>query len=113
MSDNDQRNFWQESKTIHKKTKLIPPCVDNADSPQNIAEIFANKYAPLYNSVPSKSERIQQIRDKLNADIMADVDITDHIVHSSEVQKAAQKLRAKKPDDEKGLWSKYIKFGQN
>ncbi len=27
---------------------------------------------------------------------MADVDNTDHIVHSAEVQKAAQKLRAKK-----------------
>ncbi len=68
---------------------MIPPCVDNADNPQDIAEMFANKYAPLYNSVLSKSGRIQRIRDKLNADIMADVDNTDHIVHS-EVQKAAQ-----------------------
>ncbi len=29
---------------------------------------------------------------------MADVNNTDHIVHFSEVQKAAQKLKAKKPD---------------
>ncbi len=89
MLDNDQRNFWQESKKIQNKTKLIPPCVDNANNPQDIAEMFTNKYAPLYNSVLSKSGRIQRIRDKLNADIMADVDNTDHIVHS-EVQKAAQ-----------------------
>ncbi len=41
------------------------------------------------------------------------MDNTDHIVHSSEVQKAAQKLRAKKPDGEKGLWSNHIKFGPN
>ncbi len=32
---------------------------------------------------------------------MADVDNTDHIIHSSDVLKAAQKLRAKKPDGEK------------
>ncbi len=44
MLDNDQRNFWQESKKIHKKTKLVPPCVNNADNPQDIAEMFANKY---------------------------------------------------------------------
>ncbi len=111
MLDNDQRNFWQESKKIHKETKLVPPCVDNAETPQDIAEMFANKYAPLYNSVSSKSERIQRIRAKLNADIMADVDNTDHIVHSSEVQKAAQTLMAKKPDGEKALWSNHIQFG--
>ncbi len=44
---------------MHKKTKLIPPCVDNADNPREIAEMFANKYAPLYNCVPSESERMQ------------------------------------------------------
>ncbi len=44
---------------------------------------------------------------------MTDVDNTDHNVHSSEVQKAAQKLRAKKTDGEKGLWSNHIKFGPN
>ncbi len=44
---------------------------------------------------------------------MTEVDNTDHIVHSSEVKKAAQKLRAKKPDGENGLWSNNIKFGPN
>ncbi len=36
MLNNNQNNFWQESKKIHQKTKLIPPCVDNADNPQDI-----------------------------------------------------------------------------
>ncbi len=44
---------------------------------------------------------------------MADVDNTYHIVHSSEVHIAAQKLRVKKSDGEKGLWSNHIKFGPN
>ncbi len=41
------------------------------------------------------------------------MDNTDHIVHSSEVQKASQKFTAKKPDGEKGLWSNHIKFEPN
>ncbi len=44
---------------------------------------------------------------------MADANNTDHIVHSSEVQKGAQNLRVKKPDCEKGLWPNHIKFGPN
>ncbi len=92
---------------------MIPPCVDNAHNPHDIVEMFANKYAPLYNFVLSKSERIQRIRDELNAEIMADVDNIDHSVHFSEVQKVAQKLRLKKPDVEKGLWSNHIKFVPN
>ncbi len=51
----------QESKTVHRKTKTIPPCVDDADNPQDIVDMFANKYSPLYNSLLSESEKVQQI----------------------------------------------------
>ena len=35
----------------------------------------------------------------------------EHVVTEQEVASAAMKLKSKKPDGEKGLWSNHIKFG--
>ncbi len=34
--DNEQRDFWQESKKIHSKAGVPPPCVDDDDNSQDM-----------------------------------------------------------------------------
>ncbi len=101
----------EESKRIHRNAKTVPPSVDGANRSEDIADVFANKYKLLYNSVPSDGEKMQQIRDHVNHDIQADMENTDYIVNPQEVKRAAQKLKSKKPDGQKALWSNHIKFG--
>ena len=54
---------------------------------------------------------MQQIRDRVNHDIQADMQNTDYIVNPQEVERAAQKLKSKKTDGQKAPWSNHIKFG--
>ena len=53
MLNRNDRDFWHENKKMHKGVKVVPPQVDDAISPQEIANTFGEKYKTLYNSVPS------------------------------------------------------------
>ncbi len=111
LMKNEQRNFWDESKRIHRTVKVVPPRIDEAESPQDIVNLFANKYEDLYNSVPSDPTVMDELRECINNDIMLENNSDICTVYPQEVAKAAGKLKAKKPDGEKGLWSNHIKFG--
>lgn len=111
MEGDRQRDFWSESYKVHKKAKVTATCINGENEPEKIAQVFAEKYKHLYNSVPSNEENIEKIRHDINEGIKANPNDNSHMITKDEVKKAAQKLKAKKPDGDRALWSNHIKFG--
>ena len=51
ISNNNDRNLWEEVKKINKCNKLLPDTIDNVNGSNNIAEIFFDKNNDLFNCV--------------------------------------------------------------
>jgi hypothetical protein len=62
---NDKRDFWNEVKKIRRHDKTVPTVVDNCNSPERISNVFAESYAKLYSSVPSKDDELGQVNDQI------------------------------------------------
>ena len=53
---NDNRDFWTEARKINPKKKLTTNTIDGITGDGSIAELLAQKYNYLYNSVPYKDK---------------------------------------------------------
>ena len=51
ISSNRERDLWKEVKKVSGKTNSLPNVMDNVIGDGNIADLFAEKYSDLYNSV--------------------------------------------------------------
>ncbi len=109
--NNDQRNFWNETKKLHSKGKVLPSRIDDAHSTEEIVNLFGEKYKTLFNSVPSDSDELSVLKARIRNSIVTSAANNDHVVHCDEVQKAARKLKPGKADGDKGLYSNHIKMG--
>ncbi len=94
LMNNNQRDFWRESRKFHNCGKMTATCVDNADSNEEIADVFATKYRDLYNSVPSHTDEMDDIRNKLNSDIMQN-GAEEQIVTSEEITRWRERFVVK------------------
>ncbi len=61
MLQNRVHDFWLENKKMEFSNRISPPQVDNANTPQEIANMFGVKYNVLSNSVPSSEQSIINI----------------------------------------------------
>ena len=88
VTNNRSRNFWQEVKRIQRKCNNVSNVVDGDD----IAELFAEKYSTLYNSMSYDVSDMFDIRSELNESIES---ITfDHAVTATDVLCAIKQLKA-------------------
>ena len=90
--------FWQEVKRLHRPPKHVPSVVDNVDGSESIAEMFANKFEELYQSVPTTAEHLNGIREQINQSMS-----TDSVVvyfSDDDVRKAIGSLKTGKSDGE-------------
>ncbi len=104
---NQHRNIWEETKKINPCRRSYPPHIDGHTDPEEIAQLFATKYKDLYNSVPSNSDVLNDIKSKLDAHIQSQ-GVSDGIVDTDCVIKVTRKLKMKKSDGNKRLWSNHI-----
>ena len=110
ISTNSNRNLWSEIKKIKGKTKLIPPSVDGCTSPNDICNVFFDKYKTLYNSVPSDGQQMTILSQKIQSESMA-ADPCDYIISVDDVVCGIRNLKKDKHDGDLGLWSNHIILG--
>ncbi|ELU14617.1 hypothetical protein CAPTEDRAFT_211053 [Capitella teleta] len=51
-------DFWRELQKINPCSKMTPQAIGDADSPQEIADMFGKKYSELYTSVPTDANEM-------------------------------------------------------
>ena len=53
ISENNYRDLWNVDSKVRIKSKVTPQCMDDVTGSESIAELLANKYDMLYDSVCS------------------------------------------------------------
>ncbi len=66
IASNNQHNLFFKVNKIKGHGNILPACVDDASSDNNICGLFCKKkYDDLYNSVPYVEEEMVKIKDKI------------------------------------------------
>ena len=111
ISNNDSRNLWSELKRLGKASAQAN-CIDECTGNQSIAELFANKYKTVYNSVGFCANALEDLEKELETKI-SNSHSMDHYVTADEVGKAISKLNLNKRDGNLGLFSNHFKHASN
>jgi len=106
VTKNRSRDFWQEVKRIRRKCNNVSNVVDGVSNADDIAELFAEKYSTLYNSVSYDVNDMSDIRSELNESI--ECVTSDHAVTGIDVLCAIKQLKAGKSDGSLGLVSDHF-----
>ena len=61
ISENNSRDLWKEVHKVRDKSKVNSQCIDDVTGNENIAELFADKYKVLYNSVCSNNDQLKEL----------------------------------------------------
>ena len=104
MCKND-RDFWNEVRKMNKSHKHIPAAIDGANNPEDILEIFKQKFHELYSSVPSPAEEMNLLMDRIKSIIQtkgADINPT------FDIHKVISNLKSGKADGYLGMSSDCI-----
>jgi hypothetical protein len=109
IQNNKSRDFWSEVKKVNGTCTPIAVNIGDKTDSYDIAELFANKYNSLYNSVPSDTSVINDIkaetRQKLSVNSFVEME-----VKSTDIIKAVKGIKKNKSDDEGKLFSNHIIF---
>jgi hypothetical protein len=107
ISQDDSRNFWFEAKRLRGRVK-VQTVIEDANTPESIAHLFADDYASLYSSVADSESDIDAIFAECTARCSDDswVDFT-----TNEVRSAIDKIAAEKWDASHVLCSSELHYG--
>ena len=96
--------FWSELKKINPSHRISTLKIDNAVGKVEIAELLAEKYKYLYNSVPTTESELCEINSTIKHHITnVDVAITPHIIET-----CTKRLKCGKDDGNHGFKSDHI-----
>ena len=100
------KDFWTEVKRIRGHRSTITASMDGEVEDKAIANLFANKYSTLYNSVAYDSDEMCDIKQQLVADISKEnVKIS---ITVDEVRTAMRSMKIGKSDAKCVLMSDHI-----
>ena len=106
----DQRDFWEQVKRANRNSSQIPVVVDEAEGPEAIAALFADKYQRLYQGVPTPPEDFERLRHNI-ADIIRRDQTLPVTVSSDDVSRAVRSMKTGKSDGEFCLYSDHLIHG--
>ena len=99
MLQSNNRNYWKNAEIIRKKNFNTVPVIDGTQGDAAIADLFKDKYSILYNSVPSSSDSmdalLERIRHAIETQCDANVEssLHTHSVSTTDVIKAVKRLK--------------------
>ena len=105
IAKNDSKELWREIMKVKQSKHVAPGSLDGISEPQDVANARGNTYEELFNSVPSDSSCLQDLKDKVKVGNCA-TQYSDYSVSESEMGQAINKLREGKSDGETGFTSK-------
>ena len=106
LCEDNSRDFFREVKRM-KSRHQVAPSIDGVVSADGIAQLFADKYERLYNSVPSDANMIKKIEDQIDNEC-EHCSEDDRVVTTHEVASAMAQLKANKSDGDVGLVSTHL-----
>ena len=86
--------YWKNAEIIRKKNFNTVPVINGTQGDAAIADLFKDKYSILYNSVPSSSEAMDYLHERIRhavetqCDANAESSLHTHSVSTADVIKA-------------------------
>ena len=117
MLQSNNRNYWKNAEIIRKKNFNTVPVIDGTQGDAAIADLFKDKYSILYNSVPSSSEAIDYLHERIchaietQCDANAESFLHTHSVSTADVIKAVKPLKTDKYNDDGIIMSNNFQHG--
>ena len=111
LSGNRNRDFWKEVKKIKQTKSTIPKSVDNVSNPQDISNLFADKYNELYNSVSYDEAEMCKLRADINNSIhseYASYNSMSSMCSTSDVRMAIKHLKKGKHEGHSGHYTDHL-----
>ena len=117
MLQSNNRNYWKNAEIIRKKNFNTVPVIDGTQGDAAIADLFKDKYSILYNSVPSSSEAMDYLHERIRhaietqCDANAESSLHTHSVSTADVIKAVKRLKTDKYNDDGIIMSNNFQHG--
>ncbi len=93
-------------------SRLVSSTIDGADSNEEIAEIFADKFESLYQSIPTDSTEMGSIKDEIK-NLIINYSVNECNVSFRDIDTAIKKLNKRKGDGSHGFYSDHIILSTN
>ena len=117
LSNNKPCDFWNTVKNITGKKKLLPNTIDNTVGDRDIADLFANKWKRLYNSVGYNNYDLKCLDEELNNDILhkccQSKCMYTHCFTVNEIVESVKKLKHGKHNGRSPLYSDHIIYASH
>ena len=112
----NQKEFWRDVKKVKGHRKSIPNKIDDAKGDQNIADLFANKFYKLYNSVKYCESTMSDLQELILNDIQHKCDLhvdtvcTEHLhyITVNDVKCCVKLLKSDKKDGSLNLYTNHL-----
>ena len=117
MLQSNNRNYWKNAEIIQKKNFNTVPVIDGTQGDAAIADLFKDKYSILYNSVPSSSEAMDYLHERIRhavetqCDANAESSMQTHSVSTADVIKTVKRLKTDKYNDDGIIMSNNFQHG--
>ena len=97
-------DFWSDVRKYRSRKSTLPGTVDGVTGRAEVADLFANKFEQLYNSVPYSDEDMMTVRHEINNAVLNGClnsgcdDCVNHIISTKDVSDAINQLKCGKND---------------
>ncbi len=113
ICDNNQCHLWNEIDKVIPSSRLVSSTVDGADSNEEIAAIFADKFESLYQSIPNDSTEMGSIKDEIKNLIINEDSVNECNVSFRDIDTTVKKLNKRKVDGNHGFYLEHIILSTN
>ena len=107
------RDFWFEVRKIRNAGGNRPSNIDGVSEPSEIGELFANKYAKLYNSVPYDVKEMDMLKTDLEEAILSGESCQESVISVDKMKSGIIKLKKGEHDGDLGYYADHIINGNN
>ena len=108
---NDSASFWQEIKKLNPNNSILPDIVDNANTDEDITNVFKEKYKEIYTSVPTDDMELETISQDINNLVLTSSNNDSCYITPSIVMSCITSLKSSKSDEDTGFNSNHLIHG--
>ena len=107
LCSHDEQEFWRQVKRVNSTPGVSTTKMDDAVGNDAVAELLANKYKALYQSVPTQANEMSELSD-LIVNRLANETVEQLFFTFQNVEKAVRRLKKGKSDDQHMLYSDHL-----
>ena len=106
VSNNDDRNLWQEVRKMNKTNQCFANLVEGQTGPENIANLFYEKNKELFNSVGYNVDTMKNLKVKIE-NLVDTCSLENERISVQEVKDAVKSMKKGKKE-ENGLYTDHF-----